>query len=143
MSKNILPIICFAGLAAISLPGCSPYYTSFWWREPDLASPPFLMPDAFPLPNDAKILSKQCAAKGGNCSIAFESQMSLQSLFEFYRAHMSAARLNENSNYTDIRQASFNLSFYRWPEGKSVYINCADMGFKSERDYRMVSVQLE
>lgn len=107
---------------------------------------PFIIPDTLPKPPDAKKISLQKSAKGGNVSYAFETSWSLTRLYEFYQRELEKSGLKPFPGYAGLDEEinhAMNLGYIGWPGGKNLYINASDMGFTTERDVRMVSITVQ
>lgn len=91
----------------------------------ELAVAPFEMPDGFPLPDDAEVISKIKPLKGGEGEILFHSDVSYKELVDFYRKKMMSYGLTEDPVFYKFRDDTFNLTFAGWPGGKNLTVNAS------------------
>jgi hypothetical protein len=101
---------------------------------------PTTVPDSeFPLPDDVRNFIK--AAKSEQ--VIFQTALTVDELFEFYRTALSERGLTERELLTVQFEGGFSMVYDGSPNGQAVVVQVTDLGVSTPTDLRAVTIRYE
>ena len=152
MSRRLIPIVSLLGLLLVTL-ACGGGGSS---TEEEPTAPPanqatetLAAPEStpapveqsdydtvFPLPDDVQNFS----GGGGEEMVNFQTNLSMDTVVEFYRQAFAERNLTEYELLTTIEDEAFSMVFTGWPDGKELVIQGVDLGESTNVNIRLEEV---